>query len=187
MHRLIPAAALAAALLPAPALADDITDALNAAIEAYEEGEIQDALAETAYATQLLNELQSQGLAGFLPEPLDGWTRELSENPAQGLGFMGGGSAAEAEYTGPEGRFTIMMVADNPMVGAMAGMLGNPALMSTMGRIERINGESFLDADGELSGLIGNRVLVQASGASVSTMSAHLEQVDFDALAEFGR
>jgi hypothetical protein len=30
-----------------PAHADDITDALNAAIEAYEAGEVQDALAET--------------------------------------------------------------------------------------------------------------------------------------------
>lgn len=185
MTRFIPAAVLALALLPAPALADDITDALNAAIEAYEAGDIQDALGEVAYATQLLNDLKSEGLAAFLPEPLDGWTRELADNPAQGLGFMGGGSAAEAAYTGPEGRFTIIMVADNPMVGAMAGMLNNPALMSTMGRIERIQGESFLDADGELSGLIGGRVLVQASGASTATMAAHLEQVDFGALADF--
>ncbi|MCU4651282.1 hypothetical protein N8I71_00440 [Roseibacterium sp. SDUM158016] len=187
MQRLIPAAVLAAALLPAPALADDITDALNAAIAAYEGGEIQDALAEIAYATQLLNDLQSEGLAAFLPAALDGWTRELSDDAAQGLGFMGGGSAAEAVYTGPEGEFTIVMVADNPMVGAMAGMLGNPALMQTMGRIARIGGESFLDADGELAGLIGGRVLIQASGVSVATMSAHLEQIDFDALADFGR
>ena len=186
MPRIIPAAALAAFLLPAPALADDITDALNAAIEAYEAGEIQDALAETAYATQLLNELKAEGLAGFLPEPLPGWTRELAENPAQGLGFMGGGSAAEADYTGPDGRFTITMVADNPMVGAMAGLLGNATIMATMGRIERINGESFLNADNELSGLIGRRVLIQASGAPVEIMAEHLKQVDFDALAELG-
>ncbi len=186
MPRIIPAAALAAFLLPAPALADDITDALNAAIEAYEAGDIQDALAETGYATQLLNDMQSQGLEAFLPPALPGWTRELSEEPAQGLGFMGGGSSAEAEYTGPDGRFTIMMVADNPMVGAMAGLLGNATIMATMGRIERINGESFLNADNELSGLIGGRVLIQASGAPVEVMAEHLEQVDFDALAELG-
>lgn len=185
MHRHIPAAALALSLLPLPAQADDITDALNAAIEAYEAGEIQDALAETAYATQLLNDLQSQGLAAFLPDALPGWTRELADDPATGLGFMGGGSAAEAEYSGPGGRFTIMMVADNPMVSAMAGMLGNATVMATMGRIERINRESFLSADDELSGLIGGRVLIQASGASVDVMSEHLAQIDFDALADF--
>jgi hypothetical protein len=67
MYRTLPAAALAALVLPLPAQADDITDALTAAIEAYEAGDIQDALAETAYATQLLNDVQSEGLAVFLP------------------------------------------------------------------------------------------------------------------------
>ena len=186
MPRYLPAAVLAAFILPLPAAADDITDALTAAIEAYEAGEIQDALAETAYATQLLNDLQSDGLAAFLPEPLDGWTREVAEDPAVGLGFMGGGSAAEAEYVGPSGRFTIMMVADKPMVGAMAGMLGNATVMATMGRIERIGRESFLNADGELSGLIGGRVLIQASGADVEVMAEHLEQIDFGALEDLG-
>lgn len=186
MFRVIPAAVFSAALLPLPASADDITDALNAAIAAYENGEVQDALAEIAYATQLLNDLQSEGLEGFLPEPLDGWTRELSDGAAQNLGFMGGGSGAEAIYTGPDGRFTILMVADNPMVTGMAGILGNPMVMQTMGRIARIGGESFLDSDGELSGLIGGRVLIQASGASTETMAAHLERIDFEALAGFG-
>lgn len=186
MHRYLHIATLIAALLPLPALADDITDALNAAIAAYEAGDIQDARAEIAYATQLLNDLQSEGLSAFLPEALPGWTRTVSEDPATGLGFMGGGSAAEAEYSGPGGSFTIVMLADNPMVGAMAGMLGNATVMATMGRIERINGESFLSANDELSGLIGGRVLVQASGATVADMGAHLEQVDFDALADLG-
>ena len=97
MHRPLTAAALAAALLPLPAMADDITDALNAAIAAYESGDIQDARAEIAYATQLLNDLQSEGLSAFLPEALDGWTREVSDDPSTGLGFRGGGRAAEAE------------------------------------------------------------------------------------------
>jgi hypothetical protein len=72
------------------------------------------------------------------------------------------------------------------MVGAMAGMLGNAAVMASMGRIERVNGESFLNANDELSALIGGRVLIQASGASVDDMAAHLEQIDFDALADLG-
>jgi hypothetical protein len=186
MTRHLLPAILAAALLPMPALADDITDALNAAIAAYEAGDVQDARAEIAYATQLLNDLQAEGLAGFLPAALPGWTREVSDQPATGLGFAGGGSAAEAEYTGPGGSFTVMMIADNPMVGAMAGMLGNAAVMASMGRIERVNGESFLNANDELSALIGGRVLIQASGASVDDMAAHLEQIDFDALADLG-
>lgn len=183
----LPSLLIATALLaPLPSAADDITDALSAAIEAYEAGDVQDALGEIAYATQLLNELQAEGLAGYLPPALDGWTVTVSDDASQSLGFMGGGSAAEAEYTGPGGRFSIMLVADNPMVAAMAGMLGNPAMMGSFGRIERIKGENFLDADGELSALIGGRVLVQASGGSLEDMSAHLEQIDFDTITSFG-
>lgn len=172
-------------LLPLPAGADDITDALAAATEAYEAGDIPDALGELAYATQLLNALQAQGLSNFLPEPLDGWTREIDDEISASLGFMGGGTAAEASYRGPTGGFTITMMADNPMVASMGAMLGNAAIMGSMGRIVRINRENFLDADGDISGLIGNRILIQAEGGPVEDMVAHLEQIDFDALEGF--
>lgn len=183
----IAAAGLALLAIPAPADADDITEALTAAIAAYEQGEVQDALDEIAYATQLLNEMKTQGLEQFLPEPLDGWTREIGSDAGQAMGFMGGGIAAEADYTGPGGRFTITMIADSPLVASMAAVLGNSTVLATMGRIERINRQTFLNADGELQGLIGNRVLLQASGGSVEDMAAHLAQIDFDALEAFGR
>ncbi|GAB5448572.1 hypothetical protein [Gymnodinialimonas sp.] len=175
-------------LAPLPAAADDITDALSAAIDAYEEGEIGDALGEIAYATQLLNALQAQGFTAYLPEPMPGWTREISDDIGASLGFVGGGTAAEATYTGPSGRFTITMMADNPMVMSMAAMLGNSALMASMGQIERINRENFLNDNGDLSGLIGGRILIQAEGGNnLDDMVAHLEQIDFDALEDFGR
>ncbi|MBF9043466.1 hypothetical protein HKCCE4037_09015 [Rhodobacterales bacterium HKCCE4037] len=174
-------------LIPLPASADDITDALNAAISAYEEGEIGDALGEIAYATQLLNALQAQGLTAFLPEPLPGYTREVSEDASSSLGFLGGGTAAEATYEGPNGRFTITMMADNPMVASMAGILGNAGIIATMGQLERINRENFMVSDNELSGLIGGRILIQASGGEIEDMVAHLEQIDFGELEGFGQ
>ncbi|MDG4649496.1 hypothetical protein P6F26_13720 [Roseibacterium sp. SDUM158017] len=187
MSRTLPAAALAAILLTGPATADEITDALRDAIAAYEAGELGTALEDVARATGLLVSLRSQGLADFLPPALDGWSREVSGDAAEGLGFMGGGLIVEAVYAGPEDAFSIVMVADNPVVGAMAAMFANPAMMSTMGRVEEIGGESFLDADGEVSALVGGRVLVQASGAALPAMRAHLERIDFGALADFGR
>ncbi len=174
-------------LLPLQGAADEITDTLNAAIEAYEEGEIADALDEVAYATQLLNALQAEGLTAFLPEPMPGWEREVTENASAALGFMGGGTAAEATYSGGGDRFTITIMADNPMVASMAGILGNRVIMSTMGQIERINRENFLNADGSISGLIGGRILLQAEGGTDEDMIAHLEQIDFDELQGFGQ
>lgn len=180
-------APLIAAILsmPLPAAADDVTDALSAAIVAYQEGAISDALGELAYATQLLNTLQAQGLADFLPAALDGWTRVVDDDVSASLGFMGGGTAASATYQGPTGQFTITMMADNPMVASMGAMLGNATIMSTMGQIVRINRENFLSADGDISGLIGNRVLIQAEDGEEADMIAHLEQLDFDALEDF--
>lgn len=180
---------LAAALLlvPLPAAADDITDALTAAIAAYEAGDVPDALGEVAYATQLLNALQAEGLTAFLPEALAGWQREISTDASASLGFMGGGTAAEASYTGPGGGFTITIMADNPMVASMGALLGNAALMGSMGQLERINRENFMNSDGELSGLIGGRILIQASGRDTDAMIAHLETMDFRALEDFGR
>lgn len=186
MYRTLLAAS--AFLLPLPAMAqDDITDALGAAIEAYEEGEIGDALEEIAYATQLLNALQAQGLTEFLPEPAPGWNREVNAEAGASLAFMGG-TAAEATYTSSQGgRFTITIMADNPMVTSMAGVLGNSALLATMGQIERINRENFMLADNELTGLIGGRILVQAAGGTIADMTAHLEAMDFREMEDFGR
>jgi len=80
----------------------------------------------------------------------------------------------------------IARLADNPMVMQMGGMLGNRAMMAMMGDILRINGETFVNQEGEVMGLIGGRVLVQASGGEVDEMVAHLEQIDFDALQGLG-
>ena len=177
----------AALALPLSAQADDITDALGAAIEAYEAGDIGGALDELAYAEQLLQGLQAEGLTAYLPTPLDGWTRTVSDAANVGLGFIGGGISAEAEYTGPGDSFTITLMADNPMVAQMGAMLGNRAMMAMMGEIVRVNRENFLNQDGEITGLIGNRILVQASGGEIDTMIAHLEQIDFGELEDFGQ
>jgi hypothetical protein len=44
-----------------------------------------------------------------------------------------------------------------------------------------------MNQNGELTALIGNRVLVQASGGELSTMLDFLKTMDFAALADFGR
>lgn len=173
--------------VPAHVAADEVTDALTAAIEAYDAGEIGDALDEMAYAEQLLMGLQAEGLTAYLPEALDGWTREVSEDAGSALAVIGGGIVAEASYSGPGERFSVTLMADNPMVAQMGAMLGNRAMMAMMGEIMRVNRENFLYQDGSLTGLIGGRVLVQAEGGTPEDMTAHLEQMDFAALESFGQ
>lgn len=174
------------ALFTAPATADEVTDTLNSAIAAYEDGDIQYALEEIAFATQLLRAMKTDDLVTFLPEAPEGWTREVNTDMNAGLAAMGGGIGAEAEYSGDGQRFSITIMADNPMVSAMSGMFGNAAVMAAAGKMVRVGREKFIDQNGDLTGLIDNRVLVQAQGGDIDVMAELLETMDFRNLGRFG-
>jgi len=191
MRLLTLATAAALALMPLTVEAgsddDPITASLQAAIEAYADGDLQYALDELAYAQQLLNAMKAEGLADYLPAPLEGWTMSLNDDAGAAMGFMGGGTIAQGEYAGPGGSFTVTLMADSPMVSSMGAMLGNSALMASMGTIYRVNRVSFVEQNGDLSGLVAGRILVQAEGGDIDTMIAHLETMDFRDMQNFGR
>lgn len=166
------------------ALADDVTDTLNSAISAYSEGDLKYALEELDYARQLIQAQNTATLSEFLPDAPEGWSREISTEMNQGLAILGGGAGAEATYSMGEDSFTITIMADNPMVGAMAGMMGNAGLMGM--KLERVGRMKYLNQDGELSGVVDNRILIQARGMPAETLIPLLKKIDVKALAEFG-
>lgn len=185
MRRLALAPALFA-LMTGPVFADDVTETLESAIQAYEEGDIQYALEELAYARQLLQAMRTESLASFLPEAPEGWTREMGDDISAGLAMMGGGTGAEATYIGEGENFTLTIVANSPMVSAMAGLFSNTALLGSAGKLVRVGRQKFLEQDGELSAVVDNRILIQASGAQTETMLPILERIDFEGLEDFG-
>ncbi len=179
------AAILATALSTTFAVADEISDTLLGAIEAYEEGDVQYALEEIAFAQQLLNELKSAALLEFLPEAPEGWTREIEDAQQIGM-FMGGGTGVKAAYSDDGNRFSIAIMTDNPMVAAMSNMFANSAILSSQGKLVRVGREKFLDQNGDLTGMIDGRIMVQASGAETEVMVSLLELIDFRELGRFG-
>lgn len=182
---LMPAALTLSLAFAAPARADEISDALNSALSAYGEGDIKYALEELEFAKRLLTGLQVDELAQFLPEPPAGYSREMNSEMGAGLSLMGGGTGAEAEYSNGDDSFTITLIADNPMVGAMAGMLSNAAAIGA--KIERVGRQKMMVQDGEITGLVDNRILVQAQGENTDLMLDVLKTLDFRALTAFGR
>lgn len=184
MRRLLVTATLAAAL-PALAAADEVTDTIQSAVEAYEAGEIQFAIDDLQYATQLLQEMKADSLTGFLPPAPDGWTRELDTEANAGLAMMGGGSVVTGRYSGPDGNFELTIMLDNPMVAGMAGMFSNLTMLRQMGQVSRIGRQPVLNQNGELTTLVDGRVLIQASGADPEVMMPFLEAMDFEGLADF--
>lgn len=179
-------AALCVALsLSTAARADEVTDTLQSAMDAYAEGDLQYALEELEYAKQLMLTQKTDALSVFLPEAPEGWTREVNTEINASLGMMGGGVGAEAEYTGGGDSFTVSIFADNPMVGAMGAMIQNAAAMGM--KIERIGREKFAIQDNTIQGMIDNRILVKAEGGDMEVMLKVLEGIDFKALGDFGQ
>ena len=168
-----------------PSLADEVTDTLSSALQAYEDGDIEYAIEELDYAKQLLQALSAQALNNFLPKAPEGWTREVIEAEMNaGLAMLGGGIGAEAEYTDGSETVTVRIMAENPMVTMFGGMLANAGLMGM--KLHRVGREKFVFDDGELTGLIDNRILVQADGSSLEVMISILETMDFKGLEDFG-
>lgn len=171
--------------LSAPAAADEFTETVDAAMEAYAAGDINVAAEELSYASTLLQTMKGERFAALLPEALDGWTREIDMEANAAVGMFGGGVTATGDYSGPSGNVRVQMMADNPSVMTMAGMYANPQMMSSMGEVVRINRQSFVNQDGELTGVIGGRVLITVNGsASLDDKKAYLEAMDFGAIAQ---
>ncbi|MDJ0825266.1 MAG: hypothetical protein QNJ16_07170 [Rhodobacter sp.] len=169
-----------------PAQADEVSDAIQSALDAYTAGDMQFAAEELAYAQQLLQEMSAMSLSDCLPDAPDGWTREINTEMNAGLAMMGGGVGAEAEYSDGTNSFTVTAMADNPMVTAMAGMLSNAAIMATMGKMTRVGRQKYVTQNGEMSTMVNNRVLVQAKGAAPEVMVQVLELIDYRKLGAFG-
>jgi hypothetical protein len=180
-----PIAAALALILALPAAADEISDTLQSALDAYNEGDAVYALEELDYARQLLLQLKTDALTQFLPEAPEGWSREVNTEMNAGLAMMGGGTGAEASYQGDGKSITLQFMADTPMVAALGGMIGNAALYGA--KVERVGREKFMVQDNEVTGLVDNRILVKASGAEPEALLKLIETIDMRALKDFGK
>jgi hypothetical protein len=185
MRRII-ALAAGAAMLAAPAGADEIEETIAAALEAYRAGDVALAKEELDYAATLLGQLKAESLAGFLPEPLPGWTREEGDT-SRGMAGFGGGMAASAVYEREGAGIEIQLMAENQIVASMGMMLQNPAMMGAMGTVKRIGRQMVLvTPEGEVQAMVGPSVLVQISGdGAVEDKLAYLEAMDLEALKAF--
>ncbi|MGG7564777.1 hypothetical protein ACQ5SO_01270 [Rhodovulum sp. DZ06] len=175
------------ALSAAPAAADEVEDAIEAGLEAYRAGDVALAKEELDFASQLLAQQKAEGLSGFLPAPLDGWTREMGDGQAMAASMFGGGIMASADYAAPDGAMvTIQMMADNAMVASMGAMLGNPAAMGAMGKVIRVGRQKAVQTpEGDVQALVANRVLVMVEGdAPAEVKLDYFKAIDFRALGD---
>lgn len=172
---------LLAALALAPvAHADGIRDAMREALRAYEAGQLPTARSALEEALQLLAQRSAAALGEALPPPLQGWTAEDPITNAGGSGLFGVTTASRS-YRNAQGQgVEITFTTDNPMIGVLAGVLSNPMLIGTMGRLVRVGDQRAVQTnDGEVQMLVDNRVLVVVRGdAPVEAKLAYARAID---------
>ena len=180
-------AAIAALGLAGPVAADDFTDSVEAALEAYKDGDIKTAKEEIDFAAQVLAQMKADGLKAFLPEALDGWERKENDDNSGAMAAFGGGQMAAATYSRDGKRIQIQIMADNQMVTAMAGMFSNSAMMAAMGKVKRINRQKVVVTnEGEIQTLVDGRIMIQITGnGAVEDKEAYFKAIDVKALKDF--
>ena len=107
-----------------------------------------------------------------------------TESFAGGFGMMGGGAGAEARYETADQSVSVTLscIADNPVVSPMVAMPGSAEMM---GKVVKVGDQALLDADNNLSLLVGGRVPSRAQGAPSDIMLPVVQGIDFAKVATF--
>ena len=172
--------------------ADEVLDSINEAADAYNEKEYQEAIESLEYARQLIQQMSSEGMMGFLPQPLDGWKARAATT--QNMGIMGGSAGVEREYTqNGNSRVTITIMGESPLFQGMMAMF-NPALAGADGgKLKKIKRNKAIvkydedDRDGEIMINVDKRYLVMLKGNNVAQedLMAYADAIDYKGLKDF--
>lgn len=172
--------------------ADEVLESINEAADAYNEKEYQEAIESLEYARQLIQQMNSEGMAGFLPEALEGW--EAKASTTQNMGIMGGSAGVEKEYTkSGGGRVTINIMGESPLFQGMMAMF-NPALAGADGgKLQKIKRNKAIvkynedNRNGEIMVNVDKRYLVMIEGNNLERdeLMAYAEALDYKGLKKF--
>lgn len=183
--------ALAPLLLTAFLNADDISETLTEAIKSYEAGEYSTAVEDINYALQLIQQKKSEGLASYLPEPLEGWTAKKAESQSAGSAMFGGGIGSHRTYKKGSSKIKIEILTDSPVLQSMMGLFTNPMFATADGgKLERIGRQKAIikykeeRERGEITVVVDKRFLVKVEGTKVSEddLKAYAKAIDFKKL-----
>ncbi len=173
--------------------ADEVMEAIQEATEAYNERAYTEAVESLDYAKQLIQQMTSEGLKTFLPEPLTGW--KAREAKLQNLGMMGGSAGIEQQYVHSSngGRVTLVIMGESPMFQGMMQMF-NPAVVgSTGGKLQKIKRNKAVvkysteSRSGEIFINVAKKYLVKIDGSDVDRedLMNYANAVDYRGLKNF--
>ncbi len=173
-------------LLTAPALADDITDAIDQARKAYQGGDLANAKQSLDLASQLIGQKNAESFATLLPNPLPGWKAEKPQAQTMGAAVFGA-SVASRSYSNAQGEnVEVQITGDSALVMQFAPLLANPQFAGAMGKIIKVgNQRAIQTTDGDVNMVIANKFLVTVQGsAPAAAKLAYAQAVDVAKLSK---
>lgn len=172
-----------------PSYADDVTDAIDKALNAYKDGQSQQAISQLELATQLVRQQRATAMEGVLPAPLKGWTADAPESSSVGSAMFGGGSTIKRNYHKDGQTLSIEIVSDSPMLQSVMGLLTNPMFgaASQGGKIQMINGQQAIIKKDSVMLVVDKTFLITITGSeSLSKdMLAYAQAINLKKLATF--
>jgi len=172
------AVALPAALVAVPAVADDVPGRLEAARTFYAKGDLPRTARELEAALTQLHQRLGKSLAETLPPALAGWQAEQPE--IQGLAQAGGGLSVSRAYAKGDSSLNATLILDSPAVEAAVALFASPVARAGTRRVKVGADDALLRFDasthaGEITLVVGNRVLLEIEGDNLSTGDTLLE------------
>jgi hypothetical protein len=160
-------------LATSPATAADITPRLDAAKSFYQKGDLAKAAHELEAALSDIQDRLGRTLSALMPAPLAGWQADEAEYEALG-GSSGGGLSVTRAYSKETGTLNASIILDNPAVNAA---LEPQQSVKTV----KVGAESAIlrwdntARSGDISIVLGKRVLLQIEGDDLSNSDALIE------------
>lgn len=156
------------AAAPLTARADDVTDQIAEAQKAYAKKDLVTAIAALEAAAGLVRQQRADAWKALLPPAPAGWTAQEAESSAAGASLFGGGTGVSRKYLKDGENVEISILAESPLVQAMAAVIGNPLIAAAAGRVAVIGGRrfTFVSSDNAFVTLVADKVLVRVQGSS---------------------
>jgi hypothetical protein len=176
------------------ASADEVTDQLDAARQAYEAGELRTAAETLNSAVEAIRAQITAGLLTLFPPPLDGWVADEAQSQSGGLASMLTGTHLSRRYVREDNaEVTLTLMADSPMMPMLTMAISMPFMMQAnedlksfslkgeRGMMEHTPGSETY----KITLMVGSRLLVQGEGsglADAAPLEQYLNALDLEAI-----
>ncbi len=172
---------------PSPARADDVTDQIDQALEAYRKHDLPVAVAALEAASNLVRQAQADALKALLPPPPQGWNADNVDTSAGPAAALGLGTTVSRTYHKEDQQVEVQIIAGGRMVQIMAVMINSPVAAATGAKTVVIGGRplSYMPNDNSFAAVVGGTTMVKVTGNKATpepTVRSFVAAVDFAAL-----